>query len=258
MPVGDEAADEEGRRALPRICFIHIPKTAGTAIRERMSELYCDLAFPALTTEGYAATSDEDLARYRFFAGHPYRRDWSRLPADTKVFTVLRDPVARAISLYKYWHVVDATSVESRGPRFALMVDALRVAKTRPIEEFLQSDNPFIVLNLRSAYASQLVPSVMVHECHISGAPSVAAFEAAVAQLFALDAVLTTERLGETFPRAMERLALSGIDVRLNRRNVSAIQLECDRPRLEEIMRLVSPVDYQLYAVARELEARMA
>jgi hypothetical protein len=251
MPVGGEAA-------LPRVCFIHIPKTGGTAIREWMSRLYGDMTFPALTTEGYAATSDEVLARYRFFAGHPYRRDWSRLPPDTKVFTVLRDPVARAISLYKYWRIVDVSDVEKRGPRFALMADALRVAKTRPIEEFLQSDNPFIVLNLRSAYASQLVPSAMVHECHIGGAPSVAAFEAAVAQLFALDAVLTTERLAETFPHASECLGLSGIDVPLDRRNVSSIQLECDRTRLEEIMRRMSPVDYQLYAVARELEARLA
>jgi hypothetical protein len=257
MPLGVETASEV-QRTLPRVCFIHIPKTAGTAIRARMFDLYGDLAFPAYTTEDYAATSDDRLARYRLFAGHPYRRDWSRLPIETKFFTVLRDPVARAISLYKYWSVVDTSRLEKRGPRFALMVDALRTARTRPIEEFLQSDNAFIVLNLRSAYARQLVPDEMVYKCHVGGAASVAAFDAAVAQLFALDAVLTTEALATTFPRAMHRLGLSGIDVRLDRRNVSTIQLECDRPRLEDIMRQVSPMDFQLYAVARELEARMA
>jgi hypothetical protein len=248
--------DATQQQALPRLCFVHLPKTGGTTIRNHLFQIYGTLAFGATTTEDYAVVSDEVLARYRFYSGHPYRRDWSRLPPDTKFLIVLRDPVDRVISLYKYWRTIGTSFLELRGDGFACMLEALHIAQTVQIEAFIMSENAFIVGNVRNAYARQLVPDTMVYSCHIDGRPSVAAFEEALKKLFRFDAVLTTERLDQSFPQALRRLGLPAADGRLGRANVSTSNSAYNRQQIEDIMIRISPMDFSLYNVGQQIEAR--
>ena len=245
-----------GQDALPRICFVHVPKTGGTSVRSYFMNLYREASFWGYTTEDYVATSGADLLRYQFFAGHTYQRDWSRLPANTMFFTILRDPVERAISLYRYWNTIDSSAIESRPAENAFLLDAIRIARTRSVGEFVASDCPAIVDQMRGAYANQFVPGEMINWAAVGGASTVAVFRAVVERLFSFSVVLTTEQLDLTFPRAVAQFGLYGVDTKLSRENVSNMELKCDRCELKNILAHVSPIDFHIYAVAQQLEAR--
>ncbi len=146
MPANSETMNAEMRQALPRVCFVDIPETAGNSIKSFFVRLYRELAFDGDVTSRYDALSDTDLARYRFYTGHVNRRGWSCLPSDTKMFTVVRDPVERAVSLYKYWNELDIN-------RNRPIASGVEIARSRSLEEFLISDNELVVQHLRGGLA---------------------------------------------------------------------------------------------------------
>jgi hypothetical protein len=242
---------------LPRICFVHIPKTAGLSIRKFFLSLYGDQAFEGLTTEDYKLVSDSTLARFNFFAGHTYHRDWTRLPAGTIFFTVLRHPVARAVSLYRYWNTIDFAHLESSPVENASMLEAIRIARTRTIYEFIRSDNGSIVEHLRGAYIGQFVPEEMIKNGRLAGPAAVVAVHETIDRLSKFTAVLTTERLKETFPQALSRFGLSGRNATLPRENVSTMEVKYDQDQLHESMMQITPSDFQCYSVAQKLEASL-
>jgi hypothetical protein len=260
--VPESAASSAGSHrteqgSLPRICFVHIPKTAGLSIRKFFLSLYGDQAFEGLTTEDYKLVSDSTLARFNFFAGHTYHRDWTRLPAGTIFFTVLRHPVARAVSLYRYWNTIDFAHLESSPVENASTLEAIRRARMRTIYEFVASDNSWIVEHLRGAYISQFVPEEMIENGRLGGPAAVVAVYEAVDRLSKFTAVLTTERLKETFPRALSRFGLSGCNTTLSRENVSTTEVSYDQDQLYESMMQISPSDFECYSVAQKLEANL-
>ncbi len=249
------AVAREAPEALPRVCFIHIPKTAGMTVREFFLGLYGELAFHGYTTEDYQIAEDAVLARYRFFAGHAYHRDWSRLPPDTVRFTILRDPVAHAVSLYRYWNDIDISHLMDR-PGYEAVVEAVGIARSEPLEAFVTSDSPFIVEQLRGAYARQLLCEATLADWTRASEEEPAIFSEALDRLFGIDAVLTTERLHASFPRLLRRLGLSGFGSHLGRINVAKTIAATDERRLRNILARISPIDFHLYAVAQQIEAR--
>lgn len=82
--------------------FFHVPKTGGTTLQHLLVEHFPDDAIcPAQDEPGLQALSDASLARYRLFAGH----FWSlpaRLDSPLRMMTWLRDPLQRAVSMYKH------------------------------------------------------------------------------------------------------------------------------------------------------------
>jgi Sulfotransferase family len=139
-------------QSLPRLCFVHIPKTAGTSVTKVLSDLYANATFPAMTTLGYAHVSDSELENYRFFKGHAYRRDYQRLPSDTLLFTILRDPVERAISCYNYFremHINDNMDHYHK--------DAVITAQKYDIINFIYSASPVIVEHIRLGQLRQFL-----------------------------------------------------------------------------------------------------
>lgn len=104
------------------VLFMHIPKTAGTALREaiepnfRMSEiayLYPDATlFPADTT--LWSLTLEQRSRLRFVIGHFGFGVHRSLPGPCEYVTILRDPIQRTIS--QYFHFVrNCPSLVSEG-----------------------------------------------------------------------------------------------------------------------------------------------
>jgi hypothetical protein len=116
----------------PRVCLLHIPKTAGTALTQWLMDIYgVDTCFSDRLNN--LDTYDPcEFEKYRLFAGHFDMAQCSLLPRGTRVVTFLREPRARLLSLYYFWRsyrwpVIEAERLE--GPR---------LAKTLELEEFLR------------------------------------------------------------------------------------------------------------------------
>jgi hypothetical protein len=241
---------------LPRICFVHIPKTAGSSVRAFFLDVYGDLAFHAHTTLDYQAASEAELSRYQFYGGHTYRSDWSRLPGDARFLTIMREPVDRLISLYQYWNTIDLGYLESVPEPDRFLVEAIRIAHTCPIEEFALSDSPAIVEHVRNAYARQLIRTPTNLNSMLDSSSTAATFDESVEVLFSFDVVLTTGRLDRSFAPALAHLGFGNSHEPLGRKNKSAMHLSCDKAEVGRILSEISPLDYRIYAVARQLEAR--
>ena len=82
--------------------FFHVPKTGGTTLQHLLQAHYPPAqTCPAQDEPGLSAISDDELRRYKLFMGH----FWSlqqRLRQPLTMITWLRDPVARAVSMYKH------------------------------------------------------------------------------------------------------------------------------------------------------------
>ncbi len=86
-----------------RCFFSHIPKSGGTALQYHLRNLYAShLICPAEWTADIASFSSDQLSRYRLFCGHFDDSVRQLLPDDLVSIVVLRDPVARAISLVRF------------------------------------------------------------------------------------------------------------------------------------------------------------
>ena len=91
------------------VLFMHISKTAGTAFREAIVEnykqseivyLYPDV--PGFLCENLALLPLEQRARFRFIIGHFKHGIHQFLPQEWTYVTVLRDPVSRVISEFRF------------------------------------------------------------------------------------------------------------------------------------------------------------
>jgi len=89
------------------LCFLHIPKTAGTSLRHWLADFFAasDVATLNNTEELKVAMSD-DITNYRFYAAHLGLALYQLLPEPPDTITWLRDPVAREISHYMYFRQI--------------------------------------------------------------------------------------------------------------------------------------------------------
>ena len=94
-----------------RLFIIHIPKTAGTSLRqivqqiyppEQVCGIYSDVRF--LSVEDFPSLSEGEKNCYRVFIGHVEMKFLKHLPTSLPVccMTILRDPVARVRSQYNH------------------------------------------------------------------------------------------------------------------------------------------------------------
>lgn len=84
-----------------KLVFLHLPRTGGTTLREQIA-----LAFEPSDVCPYRfgipkGCPAEELDRYRFFSGHFTFDDVRRIPGEKYVFTVLRDPRDRLLSIWR-------------------------------------------------------------------------------------------------------------------------------------------------------------
>ena len=99
--MSEPTANAEHESA-PKILFLHLPKTAGTALHDLLVRQYGegDVTRP-LGTIGF----DDALVDYEDFqviCGHLMASPGARLPADRVALTVLRDPIDRFLSQYNF------------------------------------------------------------------------------------------------------------------------------------------------------------
>ena len=120
----------EWRRYLVRpghdwtLLFLHIPKTAGSSLRNALSQVYrpgtqlylYDAPGPGRTMdlESFQALAPEERSRPRFIAGHFYFGVHTLVPRPAQYVTVVRDPVERVISLYHHYRRVATLGRDTR------------------------------------------------------------------------------------------------------------------------------------------------
>ncbi len=143
---------------LPRLCLIHVPKAAGTTVRDRLRQVYpAAETFDRPYTVHFDEVDDATLAAYRLYLGHisvSYARQ--RLPADTRLVTVLREPVERVLSQYFFMKETAEASLRddllAPGQRAAmeLLVD-------KGLVDYLEADHPNVRISTRNQQLRILV-----------------------------------------------------------------------------------------------------
>jgi hypothetical protein len=104
----------------PALVFMHIPKTAGTSLHTRLTgrfppPLVCPERFDRLHAYSLA-----ELNRYRLFSGHFAYPVTRCIPGRRRIaVTLLREPVARIVSAYRFLRAHKRTYFEPRD--FGLM-----------------------------------------------------------------------------------------------------------------------------------------
>jgi hypothetical protein len=87
----------------PRLFFMHLPKTAGMALRLFLGNQYpLERIMPANDWRELLAVDVADLKKYDLFQGHFSCGLMDLLPADVTPIVFLREPVARTISHLKH------------------------------------------------------------------------------------------------------------------------------------------------------------
>jgi hypothetical protein len=142
------------------LCFVHIPKTAGTAISHSLASLFNpDEVFHGQTVYDYENYSKEELAHYKYFSGHIPRDCFPKLPPDTRYFTFVRDPVRRTISHYRYFRKIYLSgNFETLRPEEQA---SIKLAGTKDLIDWVRADDPFTIISVRNQQIAQLVPSSM-------------------------------------------------------------------------------------------------
>ncbi len=240
---------------LPRLAFVHVPKTAGTAITSVLLQAYGKLALPAMTTLDYPRYDDGALARFRLYRGHSYRRDYRRLPADTRFLTVLRDPVDRAMSIYAYSRAIDPAHVTDPFVR-----ESVELARTVSPIEFVYADSPCVIEHVRLGQMRQFISpetgAMIAHRQFLTRGLRQAALDEFVAEMRRFDFVLTSESLALTFPLVAAALGLPESCHVLGRENAAPPVAAVDRTDLRRALIDVNSVEFEAYAYVQRMQWR--
>ena len=103
----------------PRIYFHHIPKTAGTSLREFLVARVGEINVAPVLRTGLLRDALRDHARFAVITGHLQVLPGDALPSDRVSITLLRDPVDRVVSSFYF-----QKSIHSGGRHGAYADDA--------------------------------------------------------------------------------------------------------------------------------------
>ena len=123
-----------------KVIFCHIPKTAGQSINILLKYGFRKrLFFPGKTDSQLALYSADDMLRYGVFSGH-FSTGPLEILRDSFFFSIIRDPVERLLSVYRYQREVGnrlSASESSRvGYRSSVAASYMR------LDEFLSASEP--------------------------------------------------------------------------------------------------------------------
>ena len=109
------------------LIYIHIPKTAGTSVRELLESItkpneriYIYRDSPGMPIEAFQLLPERVRASARLIMGHMPFGIHEYLPQPARYVTMLRDPVARVISLYHHHRRNPQSRLHTRVARMTL------------------------------------------------------------------------------------------------------------------------------------------
>ncbi|MQA30338.1 MAG: hypothetical protein GEU82_10945 [Luteitalea sp.] len=185
--------------------FLHLPKTAGTSLRELLSCRFGGadiLAFERTDSPELRRQKLASVERFRFVHGHmPYAlvEWWKRRPF---VMTVLRDPVERAVSSFHYMQRQATAVMQMVGGAAAARARDFEAASRMSLGEFIRREPRAAARHLGNLQSWFLAtPNVNErfeygddHTVSVSNLD----LERAKEHLAACDAVGLTERMSES------------------------------------------------------------
>jgi hypothetical protein len=207
--------------------FFHIPKTGGMTMQALIEEHYApEKICPVQLEPQFEQLPDDSLDQYELFAGHMWGVK-KRLQRPVNMFTILRDPFKRAVSMYYY---------------------ILRVPGHAMHEAANQGEFERVVTH-PSMNNSQVVHLARCATAYHKGMPDDEVFDLAIEQLDSCFFVGFTEHLDATAKRLFELLdypPLAEVPF-INTRKESGQQDVLDAAQLERISEVVDQ-DRKLYA----------
>lgn len=246
----------------PRIVFLHIEKTAGTAIRNAIEPLLGGRAIWDLDRDGRPGNAPpEALAACGLVAGHFTITDARHVPGPRRIFTVLREPRERLLSLCHYYarHTEDGAAVRGR--------EVMRIARGCTLEQFLAHPDPLVRGSVQNGMTCMLAgdyrpvgPDAYARpwegpRAAITGPQLLAR---ALTNLFALDFIGFVDRLEADRAALMAAIGLPdpGAFPRANTKELVNERLAARpepevTPRVAELIEAATDLDRPLYAMAR-------
>lgn len=227
-------AEEAPAGEAPRIVFLHIMKTAGSSLRVRLEQLCPDQ--PVWRREVDGRPGDVPVARlapYRLFMGHFNIVDAWHIPGPKRVFTVLREPKARIISLYHFLARHREATIAGKQ-----LMEA-RIARDCTLLEYLRHPNRLVRAGLQNHMTCVLAGDYVAVGSNHYRAPwqpqsatigGAELLRMAVENMLKLDHVAILERLEGGRPRLMQVLGLPDLGP-LARENTRELVSDTLEPR---------------------------
>jgi hypothetical protein len=255
--------------AQPRIVFMHIMKTAGSSVRERLEEVAAGAPVWRVNEAGRPHKArPADLAAARILMGHMNFADTLMIPGPKRVFTVLRDPVERVVSHYYFLHRHRLEYIAEWRQTHPNSLRDAEIARDQTLEEFLGNRDS----KVRSVVTNHMTRA-LAGDYHVAGNdlyrragdPKDRTIDGrqllliALRNLFALDFVTFTQRLEQDRPKLMAALGVPdpGPFSQVNTRDLVSPVLEKRPPPVitplaEKLLRRVTDLDRQLYWIAQQ------
>jgi hypothetical protein len=151
-----------------KIIFVHIPKTAGTSLTEYLCGFYeQEKVYDGVTMLDYQNAESEHLVRFDLLKGHIFYHyiEQNSILSDYHLITVLRHPVERVISLYRFWrsHTQEFAQDETIHPAIRGRV---LLAKSQCLYDFVHSDEIMVRNSICNSQARQLSSRVIFEDFH--------------------------------------------------------------------------------------------
>jgi hypothetical protein len=245
------------RRALPlhrstrramreRICFVHLPKSAGTTVRHAIENFFDEADIlrlpdgPVGFTDAVAFSGGHESW---FISGHfPYCLA-DRLQGDSTTIYISRDPVERFFSTYWFWKSLSA-DIELSGASKRLFSLARKYGPDAFLDALLDSPEMLNFSTLGESLRVLGQQSIETGDC---------SFETAATNLRRASFVLTVEEVSRSLPKLLRNLGLasSGSIPALNRTPPYPTDIRL-RSRLER----ATEEELLLHQLASTLEAQ--
>ena len=245
--------------------FLHIPKTGGTTVHDLLCACFPDDRICSgsrdVSNNRLDRLEPEKLQGIDFFSGHFNRLGVERVGPGARVFTVLREPKSRILSLYYFWKSHRPSYVRRK------QLPLPQLADRYGLLEFLRCPTPVIAANIKDVYVRTLLQPGSLNPKSRHALSEDVAVQRAKQYLDSLFDVGVTEQLDSFVPQLFRRLGLpvppkvprSNSHERFRRRrSMRVVEREELTDEIQSELERLTVLDQLVYQHARQLSTERA